>query len=127
MSAPGAAAALDAQRSQNGTAYAFRYQYLAGGVNTKSGWETWNQPAGQFAAFYMQENAQHGYTPAFVYYELCQSNGPHPGNFCYGAALQLLASLPGIEQAAIRFDGFGDDTRVPKDPRTIHIVLIFRA
>ncbi len=84
MSAPGAAATLDTQRSQNHTAYAFRYQYLAGGVNTRSGWETWNQPAGQFATSYMQENTQHGYTPAFVYYELCQSDGPHPGNFCYG-------------------------------------------
>ena len=84
MSAPGATAALDAMRSQNGTAYAFRYQYLTGGVNTNTGWETWNQPAGQFATFYIQDNAQHGYTPAFVYYELCQSNGPHPGNFCYG-------------------------------------------
>jgi len=84
MSAPGAAAALDAMRSQNGATFAFRYQYLAGGVNTKSGWETWNQPAGQFAAYYMQDSAQHGYTPAFVYYELCQSNGSHSGNFCYG-------------------------------------------
>src|ERR1700730_1630950 len=48
MSTPGTASLLDAMHSQNGTAYTFRYQYLAGGVNTNSGWETWNQPAGQF-------------------------------------------------------------------------------
>src|SRR5712692_112915 len=84
MNTPGTASLLDAMRSQNGTSYNFRYQYLAGGVNTNSGWETWNQPAGQFATYYMQESAQHGYTPAFVYYEICQSNGPHPGGYCYG-------------------------------------------
>src|SRR5262249_36765436 len=73
---PGAVNKLDEQRSQNGTSYAFRYQYLAGGANTGHGWETWNQPSGQFATYYMQESAQHGYIPAFVYYEICQSNGP---------------------------------------------------
>src|SRR5205809_6014215 len=34
MSPPGGTAALDDMRSRNGTAFAFRYQYLAGGVNT---------------------------------------------------------------------------------------------
>ncbi len=57
MNAPGAASALDAQRSQNGTAYTFRYQYLSGGVNTHHDWEVWNTPAGQFATNYMQESA----------------------------------------------------------------------
>jgi Baseplate J-like protein len=37
------------------------------------------------------------------------------------AALQLLSSLPGIEQAAIQWEGFGDDTRVPKNSSSIHI------
>ena len=31
----------------------YRYQYLCCGVNTGSGWETWNSPTGQFAAWYM--------------------------------------------------------------------------
>ncbi len=75
---------LDAMRSQNGTAFAFRYQYLSGGVNTNRGWETWSQPPGQYATTYMQENAQHGYTPAFAYYEICQSDGPSPGDHCTG-------------------------------------------
>jgi hypothetical protein len=39
-------------------------------------------------------------------------------------ALQLLASLPGVEQATIRFTGFGDDTRVPKDTCDIHIHIL---
>lgn len=84
VNAPGQASSLDAMRRQNGTAFAFRYQYLSGGVNTGKGWETWNQPAGQFAASYIQESAQHGYEAAFVYYELCQSNGPQPGSHCAG-------------------------------------------
>lgn len=81
---PGSAALLDAMRSHNGTAFAFRYQYLDGGVNTGHGWETWNQPAGHYALSYMQESAHHGYIPALVYYEICQSDGPHPGSYCAG-------------------------------------------
>src|SRR5260370_39673848 len=84
MSPPGGTAALDDMRSRNGAAFAFRYQYLTGGVNTNHGWETWNQPAGQFVTYYMQDSAQHGYLPAFVYYEISQSNGPHPGSYCGG-------------------------------------------
>ncbi len=42
-------------------------------------------------------------------------------------ALTLLASLPGMKQASIRFDGFGDDTRLPKNPANIHLLLIFSA
>ena len=84
VNAPGGTSALDTMRNQNGTVFAFRYQYVSGGVNTGRGWETWNQPAGQFATFYMQESAQHGYTATFVYYELCQSNGPQPGSYCAG-------------------------------------------
>lgn len=88
MNAPGAASALDAQRSQNGTSYTFRYQYLSGGVNTNHDWEVWNSPAGQFATNYMQESAQHHYTPTFVYYEMCQSNGAQPGSYCNGHDMQ---------------------------------------
>lgn len=84
MNSPGTASTLDAMRSQNGTAFTFRYQYLTGGVNTGSGWEHWQSPAGQFASSYMSESAQHGYTPAFVYYEICLSNGPHPSSYCGG-------------------------------------------
>jgi hypothetical protein len=39
-------------------------------------------------------------------------------------AVQLLASLPGIEHASIRWNGFGDDTKLPKNTRYIHIALL---
>jgi hypothetical protein len=32
----------------------------------------------------MQESAQHGYIPTFVYYEMCNSAGPHPSSYCGG-------------------------------------------
>jgi hypothetical protein len=76
LSSPNAAAQMDEQRTHNGTSYAFRYQYLTGGVTNGSGWETWNQPAGQFATYYMQDSDQHGYIPAFVFYEIRPSKGP---------------------------------------------------
>jgi hypothetical protein len=76
MSGPDGAAYLDSMRSANGAAWDIRYQYLSGGVNTARGWETWNAPLGEFATRYMNESGQHGYLPAFVYYELLQSSGP---------------------------------------------------
>src|SRR5260221_14047383 len=79
MEAPGGASFLDSMRQRNGTAWDYRYQYLAGGVNTGAGWSTWNQPAGSFATYYLQESASHGYRPAFVYYNLLQSRGPSGG------------------------------------------------
>ena len=39
-------------------------------------------------------------------------------------ALQLLAALPGVDQASILLAGFGDDTRVPKDIRDIRFRII---
>lgn len=83
MNDPNDVAELDAMRSQNKTAFSFRYQYLSGGVNTGHGWETYNQPTGQYALYYMQTSAQHGYIPGLVYYDLCQSNGPQ-GSGCSG-------------------------------------------
>jgi hypothetical protein len=64
----------DAWMPQSGIPWDFRMQYLAGGVNTGHGWETWN-PNGTFALNYAQESAQHGYIPVLPYYELLQSNG----------------------------------------------------
>ena len=58
----------------SGVPWRYRYCYLSGGVNTTSGWETWNSPAGQYAAYYMSDSAAHGYIPVFSYYELLQSN-----------------------------------------------------
>lgn len=52
----------------------YAFQYLSGGVNTGSGWETWNS-SGQFPLYYAQGAASHNYIPVFSYYEMLQSNG----------------------------------------------------
>jgi len=64
----------DTWMPQTGIPWDYRMQYLAGGVNTGSGWETWNTN-GTFALNYANEAAQHGYIPMFPYYELLQSSG----------------------------------------------------
>lgn len=58
----------------SGIPWDYAYQYLSGGVNTGSGWETWNA-SGQFALWYAQGADSHHYIPVFPYYELLQSNG----------------------------------------------------
>jgi len=65
---PGGASSLTAKAP-----FGFRYQYLAGGVNTGNGWATWNTD-GQFVSWYVQDSADHGITPVFPYYMLLQSN-----------------------------------------------------
>ena len=65
--APGGASAL-----RHIAPFGFRYQYLAGGVNTGSGWSTWN-PNGTFASMYVQESWSHGIVPVLTYYMLLQS------------------------------------------------------
>ncbi len=67
-SAPGGAAGMAAS-----TDYGFRYQYLAGGVNTGNGWANWN-PNGAFATYYIQDSIDHGIVPVFTYYMLVQSS-----------------------------------------------------
>jgi hypothetical protein len=49
-----------------------RYQYLAGGVNTGSGWSTWN-PDGSFVTMYAAESRAAHEIPVFTYYQLLQS------------------------------------------------------
>jgi len=65
---PGGAAAL-----RRSAPFGFRYQYLAGGVNTGQGWSTWN-PNGTFASMYVQDSWAHGVVPVLTYYMLLQSN-----------------------------------------------------
>jgi hypothetical protein len=52
--------------------FGFRYQYLAGGVNTGSGWAGW-EPDGSFVSSYVTESAANKLTPVFTYYMLYQS------------------------------------------------------
>jgi hypothetical protein len=65
--------------TSSGVPWKYRYQYLAGGVNTANPWQTWQDPAlppGQFAVDYMKNSstAPANYIPVFTYYELLQSN-----------------------------------------------------
>jgi hypothetical protein len=64
----------DTWMPESGIPWTYRFQYLAGGVNTGQGWETWG-PNGIFPLNYANESAQRGYIPMFPYYELFQSNG----------------------------------------------------
>jgi hypothetical protein len=62
----------------SGTTWDACYQYLAGGVNTGSGWATWNSGGG-FATKYLNEADAAGYLPVLTYYQLLQST-PHSGS-----------------------------------------------
>jgi hypothetical protein len=64
---PGGAAAL-----RRSAPFGFRYQYLAGGVNTGQGWATWN-PGGAFVSSYVRDSHAHGVIPVLTYYMLLQS------------------------------------------------------
>ena len=64
---PGGAAALAAIAPLG-----FRYQYLAGGVNTGQDWTHWN-PNGSFVSRYLSESEAHHIVPVFSYYEIRQS------------------------------------------------------
>ena len=67
-SGPDQAAAMQAKAP-----FGFRYQYLAGGVNTGSGWTTW-APDGSFVSNYVQDSQQQQQmVPVFTYYMLTQS------------------------------------------------------
>jgi hypothetical protein len=67
MDDPGGAAALHASG-----AYKFRYEYLCGGVNTGTGWSTWNAGA-KYADYFADDSFAHGMTPVYIYYQLLQS------------------------------------------------------
>lgn len=66
-SSPGGAASMKATAN-----FGFRYQYLAGGANTGSGWATWNAN-GAFATYYIQDSIANGIVPVFTYYQIRQS------------------------------------------------------
>lgn len=64
--------------TSSGVPWRYRFQYLAGGVNTPNNWLTWQDPAkppGQFALDYMTASAAApaNYIPVFTWYQLLQS------------------------------------------------------
>ena len=62
----------DAGAARREASFDARYQYLAGGVNTGSGWSTWN-PDGSFVTRYVRESLAVHMIPVFTYYQLLQS------------------------------------------------------
>jgi hypothetical protein len=66
----------DAQAVVATAPFCFRYQYLAGGVNTGNGWATWN-PDGGFVTDYIEESQDADTIPVFTHYMIFQSE---PGN-----------------------------------------------
>ncbi|MEI6044946.1 MAG: hypothetical protein WCS37_11385, partial [Chloroflexota bacterium] len=60
--------------TSSGVKWDARYQYLCGGVNTGTGWATWNSPAGMFATYYMDDSGTAGYLPVLTYYQMLQSS-----------------------------------------------------
>ena len=64
---PGGAKAL-----RRSAPFTYRYQYLAGGVNTGDGWPTWN-PNGSFVTMYARESFDARVTPVFTLYTIRQS------------------------------------------------------
>ena len=64
---PGGAKAL-----RKAAPFGYRYQYLAGGVNTGDGWATWN-PDGSFPTLYARESFAAGQIPVFSLYTIHQS------------------------------------------------------
>ncbi len=89
---PGGAAAMKATAP-----FAFRYQYLAGGVNTGSGWATWNTN-GDFPRFYIQDSIANNIIPVFTYYQLLQS----AWGYYQDGAIPLGGSLPPRPPTGVR-------------------------
>jgi hypothetical protein len=87
-SQPGGAASLAAAAP-----FGLRYQYLAGGVNTGKGWQTWNVN-GAFVSLYDTESEAHHIVPVFSYYQIRQSL---PGA---GVADELTADLGNLDDPA---------------------------
>jgi hypothetical protein len=70
---PGGASALKREAR-----VAMRYQYLAGGVDTGSGWSTWNEN-GTFVSRYIAESRRARLVPVLTYYMLLQSKPERGG------------------------------------------------
>jgi hypothetical protein len=78
-----------------------RYQYLAGGVNTGTGWATWN-PDGSFVTRYVNESVEQRMLTVFTYYMLTQSK---PGQGSGPNELEAVqANVVNVETMRAYFD-----------------------
>lgn len=89
----------DAKKMRRTAHFGFRYQYLAGGVNTGKGWATWNEN-GSFVTRYIGDSVARKMIPVFPYYMLLQSN-PAGGD-------EAKADLAHVNSVAIMRDYFAD-------------------
>jgi hypothetical protein len=94
---PGGAAAL-----RGFAPFGFRYQYLAGGVNTGDGWASWSA-SGSFASLYVRDSWAHGTIPVLTYYMLLQSK-PRGGD-------EAAVDLAHLRDAAL-MRAYWDDVRL---------------
>lgn len=78
----------DAPAAADTAPFGFRYQYLAGGVNTGDGWMNWN-PDGAFVTSYIEESRDVGILPVFTYYMLYQSSPGRDMDEVEGVAANL--------------------------------------
>ena len=96
------ATGLEGWVPQSGIPFDYLYQYLAGGVNTGGGWQSWN-PGGTFPITYARRASALGAVPVFSYYQIQHSRGPCDG--C-GEAARDLANLDDPTTMAAYFDDF---------------------
>jgi hypothetical protein len=91
----------------SGVPWDYAYTYLAGGVNTGGGWQTWNANA-QYPLWYAQAAGVHGYIPTLPYYMLLQSTGAC--NSCPEAQ----RDLSNLDDPGVMASYFGDFTMLMK-------------
>ena len=63
---------VDGWMPRTGVPWTYAYEYLAGGVNTETGWETWSP---DYPLSYANRAAEQGYTPVFIYDQLLGNDG----------------------------------------------------
>jgi len=102
--------------TSSGVPWDARYQYLSAGVNTGSGWATWNSPAGQFASYYMSDSAANGYTPIFTYYQLIQSAPNYEDYSNLNNASTMKAYYADFKLLLDKIKAFGKTTIVHVEP-----------
>ena len=112
---PGGAAAL-----AHGAPMRLRYQYLAGGVNTASGWQTWNTN-GTFVSRYIAESRAQHLVSVFSYYQIRQSlpgagNGDEPA-----ADLGNLADVATMHAYYLDLEAFFRRAAAAGGPVVLHL------
>jgi hypothetical protein len=86
---------------QSGVPWTYRYQYLTGGVNTGTGWASWN-PDGAFVTSYLADSERVNAIPVFTYYQLLVSR-PAAG---VSESTKVLSNLANVETMRAYYNDF---------------------